>query len=186
MDIAKYENLDVVPEKHEYPRCDWEPNAGSAEKYTPALSITTQEDADIHLWMLVGHALRYARAKVVDKGGLVTVRLLTWREAFQREREALAWRAFARDVGAGPDNKPCEIGDNWGLYSLVDGERRERTVNRDHIAKLFNARLPERVTGKRGADILERVQIKRERAAKGKGETYFRKGHNPAQGGLFQ
>lgn len=58
-----------------------------------------------------------------------------------------------------------DIGD-FALYSKVDGVIVERTTHRDHVLKLFNARLPESVTGRADKDILETVHIKREKNAR--------------------
>jgi hypothetical protein len=159
INIREYENSEETPVSERYPRTPWMREVTNGEKYNPAFGIAEddQESADIHLWMLVGHRLRY------DPGN----HLLTWREAFEREREALAWIALAKDIG------------DWALYYEQDGKRVERTTHRDHVLRLFGARLPERVAGRQDVDILERVHIKREKSAKQKGESYWRKGPQP-------
>jgi hypothetical protein len=124
--------------------------------------------------------LRYDVVEIIEDKRIVGQRKLKWREAFANEREALAWRAFAKDIG------------DFELYTMVDSQRVERTTHRDRVWKLFKARLPEKVAGK-PADMLENVHIKREKAATGRGESYWRKGHAPkiepeppnAQGALF-
>lgn len=175
INIGQYENSDEIPEPNQYPNTPW---TRGADKYGAAFDIAEddQESADIHLWMLVGYSLRYDLVEIVEDKRVVGRRKLKWREAFASEREALAWRAFAKDIG------------DFELYSMVDGQRIERTKHRDRVWKLFKARLPEKVAGK-PADMLETVHIKREKTAKGRGESYWRKGHTPkpepAQGGLF-
>lgn len=194
INIREYENSEEIPQPAQYPRppAIWEEAPGL--KYGEAFKVAEadQEGADIYLWMLVGHSLRYDVCEIFnEKGVVIDRRPLKWREAFEREREALAWRAFAKDIGTDRAGRRCDIGDDWGLYSMVNGERVERTKHRDHVWKLFGARLPDRIVGK-PADILETVHIKREKAAKGRGESYWRKGHapkpepEPIQGGLFQ
>lgn len=165
IDISAYENLDVIPTPDQYPNTPW---AHGADRYSAAFEIAEgdQEAADIHLWMLVGFSLRYDECQVIEDNRVIRTRKLKWREAFEQERERLAWRAFAKDIG------------DYELYSLVDGKRIERTTYRDRAWQLFKARLPDRVAGK-PADILEQVHIKREKAAKGRGESYWRKGHAP-------
>jgi hypothetical protein len=179
INIHEYENSEEMPSPDRYPRTPWIREVTMGEKYNPVFGIAEgdQEGADIYLWMFVGHRLRYDKAQVVEDERVVGVRPLQWREAFVREREALAWFAFAKDIG------------DYELYSEVNGQRVERTKHRDRVWQLFGARLPERVAGRK-EDILERVHIKRERSAKGRGESYWRKGHTPkpeppAQGALF-
>lgn len=168
INIREYENSEVIPALADRPRPPsiWEEAPGL--KYREAFKIAEndQEAADIYLWMLVGHSLKYDICEVFQNGIVIERRPLKWREAFEREREALAWRAFAKDIG------------DFELYSMVEGERVERTKHRDYVWKLFKARLPERVAGT-SADILDRVHTKRAKAAKAKGESYWRKGHAP-------
>jgi hypothetical protein len=186
-DFRQFENSEEIPMPTEYPNTPWTSEATNGEKYNLAFDIPAreQESADMYFAMLIGHCLRYNEVIVYnEKDVLVGRRRLKWCEAFEREREALAWMAFAKDGGTNFDD--------WGFYRMVNGERVERTTHRDHIWKLFGARLPERITGK-SADILERTHIKREKAAKGRGESYWRKGHagqpepqkEPSQGALF-
>jgi hypothetical protein len=165
IDISKYENSDDVPSKDQYPNTPWTHQATLGQKYNLALEIPEgeQESADTYLWMCVGHRLRYDKAEVWQDKRFIGFRPLKWREAFEREREAIAWRAFARDIGA------------FELYSMVDGARIERTTNRDRVWKMYKARLPERVVGRQDKDILERVHIQREKNAKRRGEVYWRK-----------
>jgi len=190
IDIHKYENSEEIPEPAEYPNTPW----SGGDRYKGAFEIAegNQESADTYLWMLVGYSLRYDICEVVENGRVIHCRKLKWREAFEHEREALAWRAFAKDIGTNREGKTCDIRDDWGLYSVVDGKRVERTKHRDHVWKLFGARLPERVAGQ-PADMLEQVHRKREKSAKSRGESYWRWGHAPkpeqpeppAQGALF-
>jgi hypothetical protein len=184
IDINAYENSEEIPEPDQYPNTAWAPGPGRTDKYGAAFDIAEddQERADIHLWMLVGYSLRYDVCQILEDNRIIGQRKLKWREAFETEREALAWRAFAKDIG------------DFELYSTVDGKRIERTKHRDLVWKLFKARLPKRVAGAPN-DILERAHIKREKSAKSKGESYWRKGHaptpeqpqqQPAQEALFQ
>lgn len=184
MNIKEYENLDVIPTREEYPDTAWGTGAIYGDKYGAALAIpeNDQEAADIHLWMLVGYSLRHDVCEIFENHVVIERRPLKWKEAFASVREHLAWRAFAKDIG------------DWALYSMVDGQRVERTTHRDLVWKLFKARLPERITGRQD-DILERVHIKRAQSAKAKGQSYWRKGHTPqveseqpqepSQGALF-
>jgi len=196
IDIREYEYSEQMPAPAEYPRppAIWEEAPGL--KYADAFKIAEddQEAADIYLWMLVGYSLRHDEVAIYENDVLVGRRPLKWREAFEREREALAWRAFQKDIGTNREGKTCfDIGDDWGLYTMVDGQRVERTTHRDYVWKLFGARLPERITGRQD-DILERVHFKREKAAKAKGESCWRNGHTPKPeqpakprpGGLFE
>lgn len=167
LNIAEIENLETHPTREQFPRSSWAPDVGLGEKYGAALAAKDQEEADLWMLMLVGHRLRFDG------------RSLSWKQAFELEREALAWLAFARDIG------------DWELYSKVEGELVERAENRVFVARFYKAALPERITGRKGADILERTHIRREKSAKSKGESYWRKGHGaepsspPAQGALF-
>lgn len=187
IDISKFENLEEIPEPKDYPNTAWTPGPGSSDKYRAAFDIAEddQERADIHLWMLVGYSLRYDVCEIIEDGRVIGQRKLKWREAFEHERDALAWRAFTKDIG------------DFELYSMVDGQRVERTTHRDRAWKLFKAQLPERIRVNKPTDILETVHIKRQKSAKAKGESYWRKGHTPAsdnvsqpepatQGALFQ
>jgi len=183
VDFQAYENSEETPAQEQYPRTPWAREATNREKYNPAFGVPEddQESADIHLWMCVGHRLRYDQAQAFKNGLPDGWRPLQWREAFEREREALAWQALAKDIG------------DWALYHVVDGKRVERTTYRDHVWKLFKARLPERVAGRQDGDILERVHSKREKAAERRGESYWRKPpksapepQQPAQEALFQ
>lgn len=183
MNIKDYENLDVIPTREEYPDTAWGTGAIYGDKYGAALDIpeNDQEAADIHLWMLVGYSLRHDVCEIFENHVVIERRPLKWKEAFAAVREHIAWRAFARDIG------------DFALYSMVDGQRIENTACRDHVWKLFGARLPERIAGRQD-DILERVHIKREKAARGKGESYWRKPPTiepeqptqSVQGALFQ
>lgn len=167
--IAEFENLDTTPKPEEYPNTSWGRNVTLGEKYNGAFAAENQEMADFWLLMLVGHRLRYDSHS------------LTWRQAFEIEREELAWRALAKDIG------------DYELYAKVDDEVLERTTNRDFVWRTYKAALPEKATGWKGEDILERVHIKREKSAKGRGESYWRKGYRPqadkpkppTQGALF-
>lgn len=186
MDIREFENSETIPAPRDYPRTPWTSQTTNGEKYNLAFDIPEgeQASADDYFLMLVGHCLRHNEVAVYENDVMVGRRPLKWREAFAQEREALAWMAFARDGGTSFDD--------WGFYRIANGERVERTTHRDHVWKLFGARLPDRVAGK-SADVLERAHIKREKSAKGKGESYWRKGHAPqpeqpqppAQGALF-
>lgn len=165
IDIQAYENCDEIPEPDQYPNTPW---GRGADKYSAAFEIPEddQEAADIHLWMLVGYSLRYDYVEITEDNRVIGHRKLKWREAFESERDRLAWRAFAKDIG------------DFELYSMVEGKRVERTTHRDRVWKLFKARLPEKIAGT-PEDILERVHKKREKSAKSKGESYWRKGHTP-------
>jgi hypothetical protein len=163
LNIAEIENLETVPNPEQYPRSPWAMGVMHGEKYGGAFAAKSQEEADGWLLMLVGHRLRFDSYQ------------LTWRKAFEREREALAWFAFAKDIG------------DWELYTKVGDELVERKDHREFVARFYKAALPESITGLAGADILERTHIRREKGAKSRGESYWRKGHSqPTQGGLFQ
>jgi hypothetical protein len=179
VNVSEYEKSWEIPTPKEYPNTPWTHQVTNGEKYRLAFEIPAdeQESADMYFAMLIGHRLRYDKGEIREDGHFVGHRPLQWREAFERERDALAWLAFAKDIG------------DFALYEVIDGQRVERTKHRDHVWNLFGARLPERIAGK-PAEILETVHIKREKAAKGRGESYWRKGHAPkpepsSQGALF-
>lgn len=163
--ITQFERSDAIPTPDDYPGTPWTHECKLGDKYLPAFDAATQEDADIHLWMLVGHSLRYGHH--IDKAGMV--HKMTWAQAFAYEREQIAWFALARDVKDG---------------------KHQVTEARDFAARYYSAKLPKSVTAQPDeADILERVHIKRAKSAASKGATYWRKVHEPAaepvQGGLF-
>jgi hypothetical protein len=165
--IAELEIMETVPTQAEYPNTSWGRNATLGEKYNGAFAAENQEQADFWLLMLVGHRLRFDSHS------------LTWKQAFIIEREELAWRALAKDIG------------DFELYAKTDEGLIERAVHREFVARMYKAALPIGITGRKESDILERVHIRRERAAKVRGESYWRKGHQPeqvaepAQGSLF-
>lgn len=176
IDIGQIENLEVTPDNSEYPYSPWVKDSTQGERYNGAFDVTTQEDADIHLLMCIGWALRYKDLPIKRPNGNITGwRKLTWKEAVADQRESIAWMAFAKDVVI--------------LYREDRGVKIENTHNRDFVKQWYKAELPERVAGNRSkSDILEDVHRKREKAAKAKGETYWRKVQDlPAQvqDGLF-
>ena len=179
--ISALAESDVVPGANQYPPTSWTHECTLGDKYEPAFDAQTQEDADAHLLLLVGHSLRYGRSRNAE-GFIVS---MSWRQAFAYERTELAWFAFARDIGQGElYRREQDSQGNWG--------RVERTTARDFVRRMYGAELPASITGKPAeGDILERVRQKREKAAKARGEAYWRKAPKvpatpaPVQGGLF-
>lgn len=184
-DIRLLENSDVIPESNHYPHTPWINGVSHGDKYNLAFEIDESEGADTYLAMLIGHRLRYWKTDVFEKERFVCTRPLKWSEAFKAEREELAWLALAKDIG------------DFELYQRIDGKLIERTLHRDHVWTFYKAQLPERVRKGKQADILERVHIEREKKARNRGESYWRKVHqreaeaspstspSPAQGALF-
>lgn len=176
--IEVLERLDVVPEPHQYPPTPWTDDCSQGDKYDGCFTAQTQEDADIQLLMCVGHTLRYG--KRYDSEAMCW-RKLTWAEAFWRERDNIAWMAFAKDVGCG-DILQRELVD--GQYVTV-----QRTKYRDHVQQLFKARLPAGIIGGANPDnTATRVAAKRSKNAKNAGVVNWERNHPPhsqAQATLF-
>lgn len=120
--IRAIENSDETPSSADLPETRWGQKCTLGDKYLPALAIEDPEAAGNYLLCLVGHSLRFV-VRYEDAGP----RALTWREAFELERDGLAWMALARDV------------------SRMD--RAQSTVRR--VGELFGAFLPESVSGAR-------------------------------------
>jgi hypothetical protein len=179
-DFKHLEYSDETPDPTEYPATRWISKCLNGDKYIEAFKVETKEDADAYLLALVGHSLRYMRLRAAD-GRVVSI---TWRQAFKHEREELAWFALARDVkNGGLFRREQDFQGNWGTV--------ENRAARDFAWSMYGAELPKSATGKPEKDIVERVHVKRAKAAESKGQSYWRKGHTPpaspapAQGGLF-
>ena len=183
IEIATVENLDVIPKAEEIPNSPWTHQVANGNKYSGAFTVKDREEADLNFLMYVGHRLRFDKVMTKQADGSYRTRAATWKEACRLEREQLAWMAFARDVG------------NGELYTMVDGCKVERTSSRDFVREMYGAELPERIRARKEADILEQVHLKREKAAKRRGEVYWRNVQKfpeqsetvqaPAQQGLF-
>lgn len=160
--IASLEFSEAAPSKDNMPGCPW-PALGfpRGEKYQPAFDVQTQDDADLHLLMCVGHTLRY-HYFTTDSGIL---RPGTWLEAFAIERAELGWFAFAKDIGKdGP----------YTSFTAPDGRmiRVEDKTWRDFAWKMYKAKMPDMTPKKE--DIGERVEQRREKEARKKGVNYQR------------
>ena len=176
MKISELDNLSTTPDENQIPRTPFTTDTSLADRYGLAFKIENQEQANAHLLMCVGFALRFKEMIERDeKRNITGRRRFTWAEAFAEEREAIAWHALAKDVGSGE------------LYSMSGGERIERTTARDFARQWYQAELPASVTGKLDDDILNRVHIRRAKEAKARGEVYWRKTQQlpETQGGLF-
>lgn len=173
-DIKQLEMLNERPHPDKMPGTPWTHECKLGDKYQGAFDAENQEAADIWLLMLVGHSLRYGH--ILDTQSTPAQwRRMTWREAFEYERDELAWFAFSIDV----------------TRTAQPGIKVELKDARDFAAKHYKAHFPVGVTSRKDEDILERVHSKRAKVAKARGEVYWRKSmpipnDKPQQGGLFE
>lgn len=167
--ITKLAGLDMIPHESNLPPHELPPDALMGTLLNPAFDCETQIEADLYLRKLLIHWLRFGKSKQRER----MFQKLTAKEAVLQIRAALWWFALAKDIGAG---ELFEM--RWAGSECV---KVERTKHRELVCQLFGATDQTRKLTE--ADILERVHLKRERAAKKAGKVYWRKQHTPTPTG---
>lgn len=149
--------------------------------YGPTLTETSASEADYLLRALALHELHFRSIVEKDDHGYPRSRACTFREAFTRARQGIAWFAFAADVSA-------------GRYEILgaDGKKTavETRANRDHVERMFGAVW---VEPQRGEDEEKaKLRTRRYKAAKTANVVNWEARRAPAQpqppqqGGLFE
>lgn len=172
--LSDLAELEFVPSDKQLPPHELPPNALMGALLNPAFECESEAEAGVYIRKLLIHWLRFGKSKDPKKA----MYKLTVKEAIAQIRTALWWFALARDIGENELYSTRWVGDTC--------EKVERTKYRELACQLFGASDLSRKA--QDAELLDRVHSKRERAAKKRGEVYWRKVHAPQaaeQGVLF-
>lgn len=179
--ISELEALDSIPARDSLPPHVLAPDVAIGATYGPALEITDPAQADEWLRNCVLHELRFRTIVEKDADGCVRPRACTFREAFARARQGIAWFAFAVDVSTG----------QFAVRD-ADGKRRvvETRANRDHVERMFGAVWVE--PQRQEDEAKAQLKTRRYKAAKVANVVNWEARRAPAQpqppkqGGLFE